>query len=197
MRGLCLAIACFCSPLWAEGQANVRLGGGPGMPIGDLADGLETVGPSFLAGLAIPVDIGYFLLIEGHHSRFGIDEEAMLDPNEGVKSDAATKLTGGNVGLLIEGVADPVGFYGHGGVGWTRGTRGTRSTVKAGRSVEGEDARTGTDDHSFTFVIGLGVNVSINDNLGLTINVRYNHARDIFDDRAQWTPVTVSAVIRL
>ncbi len=126
------------------------------MPIGDQADGLETVGPSFLAGLAIPVDLGYF--------------------------------------LLIEGVADPVGFYGHGGVGWTRGTR---SAVKEGRSVEGEDARTGTDDHSFTFVIGLGVNVSINDNLGLTINVRYNHARDIFHDRAQWTPVTDSAVIRL
>lgn len=194
MRGLCLAIACFFSPLWAEGQANIRLGGGPGMPIGDLADGLETVGPSFLAGLAIPVDIGYFLLIEGHHSRFGIDEEAMLDPNEGVKSDAATKLTGGNVGLLIEGVADPVGFYGHGGVGWTRGTR---STGRDGRSVEGVDARNGTDDHSFTFVIGLGVNVSISDNLGLTVNVRYNHARDIFHDRAQWTPVTVSAVIRL
>ncbi len=167
------------------------------MPVGDLSDGTRAVGPSFLAGVAIPVDMGYFLLVEGHHSRFGFDEEEILDPNERVDSDAATKLTGGNVGLLIEGIADPVGFYGHGGVGWTRGNGGTGGAGDTGRSVEGVGARTGTDDHSFMFVIGLGVNITIDDNLGLTLNVRYNHVRDMFDERAQWVPVTVSAVIRL
>lgn len=197
MRGACLAIALPFLPLLAEGQANVRIGGGPGLPLGALSDDTKAVGPSFLAGVAIPVDIGYFLLIEGHHSRFGIGEEALPRPNDGVVSDAEKRLTGGNVGLLIEGVADPVGFYGHGGVGWARGTRGTGGTGKTGRSIEGEGARTGKDDHSFLFVIGLGVNVFINDNLGLTLNVRYNHVRDMFDGRAQWVPVTVSAVIRL
>ena len=197
MRVVCLAIACLFSPLLAEGQPNARLGGGPAMPIGDLADGLEAVGPSFLAGVAIPVDIGYFLLIEGHHSRFSINEEELSHTKGTMASDAATTLSGGNAGLLIEGVADPVGFYGHGGVGWTRGTRGTEGTGKAGLSGEGEGARTGTTDHSFMFVIGLGVNLTINDNLGLTLNVRYNHARDMFDERAQWIPVTVSAVLQL
>ena len=197
MRGAGLAITLFFMPLLAEGQTNIRLGGGLGMPVGALSNDTKTVGPSFLAGVAIPVDMGYFLLIEGHHSRFGIDEETIPDPNEGVKSDAATKLTGGNVGLLIEGIADPVGFYGHGGVGWTRGTGGTGGAGDTGRSVEGVGARIDTDDHSFMFVIGLGVNVTINDNLGLTLNVRYNHVHDLFDERAQWVPITVSAVIRL
>lgn len=197
MRVACLAIAWFFSPLLAEGQTNIRIGGGPGLPLGALSDDTKAVGPSFLAGVAIPVDIGYFLLIEGHHSRFGISEEALPGPNDGVVSDAAIKLTGGNVGLLIEGVADPVGFYGHGGVGWARGTRGTGGTGKTGRSIEGEDALTGTDDHSFMFVIGLGVNLSVSDRLGLALEARYNHAFDVFDERAQWIPVTASVKIRL
>ena len=194
MRGAGLAIALFFLPLWVEGQTNIRLGGGPGIPVGSLADQTSAFGPSFLAGVAIPVDMGYFLLIEGHHSRFGIDEDATRVPDEGGKSTATTKLTGGHVGLMIEGIADPVGFYGHGGVGWTRGTVGTG---EAGRSFEDEGARTDTDDHSFMFVIGLGVNATINDKLGLALNIRYNHVRDMFDKRAQWVPVSVSAVIHL
>lgn len=194
MRGACLAIVLSFSPLLAEGQANVRIGGGPGLPLGALSDDTKAVGPSFLAGVAIPVDIGYYLLIEGHHSRFGISEEALPGPNDGVVSDADKRLTGGNVGLLIEGVADPVGFYGHGGVGWARGTRGKG---QVGHSVEGEDAGNGTGGNSFMFVIGLGVNVSVSDRLGLALNVRYNHVRDMFDGRARWVPVTVSAVIQL
>ncbi len=95
------------------------------------------------------------------------------------------------MGLLIEGIADPVGFYGHGGVGWARGTG------KAGLSIDGGDASNGTADHSFMFVIGVGVNLSVSDKLGLALNVRYNHVRDVFDQRAQWIPVTASAVIRL
>ena len=206
MRGLCLAIAWFLSPLSlapllfapllfaplsAEGQTNIRLGGGPGVPIGSLSDRTRAAGPTFLAGVAIPVDVGYYLLVEGHHSRFGIDRETFPNTGDGVEPDAVTKLTGGNVGLLIEGIADPVGFYGHGGVGWTRGTG------KTGRSIDGGDARTGTADHSFMFVFGVGVNLSVSDRLGLTLNVRYNHVRDVFGERAQWIPVTASAVIRL
>ena len=211
MRGLCLAIAWFLAPLSfaplsfatllfaplffaplsAEGQTKIRLGGGPGVPIGSLSEGTKAVGPSFLAGVAIPVDHGYYLLIEGHHSRFGIDSEPFPNTGDGVEPDAATKLTGGNAGLLIEGIADPVGFYGHGGVGWAR------STGKAGRSIDGTDANTGTADHSFMFVIGVGVNLSVSDRVGLTLNVRYNHVRDVFGERAQWIPVTASVVIRL
>ena len=206
MRGLCLAIAWFLSPwfsapllfapllfapLSAEGQTKIRLGGGPGVPIGSLSDGTKAAGPSLLAGVAIPVDHGYYLLIEGHHSRFGIDRETFPNTSDGVETDAATKLTGGNAGLLIEGIADPVGFYGHGGVGWARGTG------KAGRSLDGTSASTGTADHSFMFVIGVGVNITVSDKLGLTLNVRYNHVRDVFGERAQWLPVTASVVIRL
>ena len=196
MRGLCLAIAWFLSPLFsaplsAEGQTKIRLGGGPGVPIGSLSDGTRAAGPSFLAGVAISVDEGYYLLVEGHHSRFGIDRETFPNTSDGVLPDSVKKLTGGNAGLLIEGIADPVGFYGHGGVGWARGTG------RAGRSIDGPDARTGTTDHSLMFVIGVGVNLSVSDKLGLTLNLRYNHVRDVFDERAQWIPVTASVVIRL
>ena len=114
MRGACLVIVLFCSPLLAEGQVKARLGGGPAMPIGDLADGTAPAGSFIHAGLAIPVDFGYYLLVEGHHSRFGINESEYAHSNGRIASDADRKLTGGNVGLLIEGIADPVGFYGHG-----------------------------------------------------------------------------------
>ncbi len=191
MRGVCLAIAWLFSPLLAEGQANARLGGGPGMPVGDLSDGTEAAGPSFLVGLAIPVDVGYFLLLEGHHSRFGINGEELPDTNERVNPDADIKLTGGNVGLLIQGVADPVGYYGHGGVGWARGSG------KAERSIEGEDARFNTGDNSFMFVFGLGVNLTVSDHVRLSLEARYNHAFDVFDESARWIPVTASVVIQL
>ena len=191
MRGVCLAIAWLFSPLLAEGQANARLGGGPGMPVGGLSDGTEAAGPSFLVGLAIPVDVGYFLLLEGHHSRFGIKEEELPDSNERVKPDADLKLTGGNVGLLIQGVADPVGFYGHGGVGWAKGTG------KADLSIEGEDARISTGNNSFMFVFGLGVNLTVSDHVRLSLEARYNHAFDVFDESARWIPVTASVVIQL
>lgn len=196
MRGLCLAIAWLLSPLLfvpllAEGQMNIRLGGGTGMPIGDLSDGTKSLGPSFLAGVAIPVDLGYYLLIEGHHSRFGIDEEALSKPSVGMDSVAVTKLTGANVGLLIEGIADPVGFYGHGGVGWAR------RTGRTDLSIEGGDESTRTAGNSFMFVLGVGVNITVSDKLGLTLNARYNHVRDVFDERAQWIPFTASVVLKL
>ena len=191
MRGVILAIAWILSPLLAEGQANARIGVGPGMPVGGLSDGTEALGPSFRAGLAIPVDEGYFLLIEGHHSRFGINKEELPDPDKRVGSDADTKLTGGNVGLLIQGVADPVGFYGHGGVGWARGTG------KSDLSVAGEYAGTDSGGNSFMFVIGLGVNLTMSDHVGLSLDVRYNHAFDVFDESARWIPVTASVVVRL
>lgn len=191
MRVVYLAIACLFSPLLAEGQANVRLGGGPAMPIGDLADGRASAGPFLLAGLAIPVDVGYFLLLEGHHSRFGIKEPAFSHSDEGSATDADRKLTGGNVGLLIQGIADPVGFYGHGGVGWVR------ATGRSDRPAAGEDVDSGTSDHSFMFVIGLGVNLTVSDHVGLSLEARYNRARDVFDESARWIPVTASVVIQL
>ena len=161
------------------------------MPVGDLSDGTEAAGSSFLVGLAIPVDVGYFLLLEGHHSRFGTNEEELPDTNERVKPDADIKLTGGNVGLLIQGVADPVGFYGHGGVGWAGGTG------KADLSIEGEDADTSTGNNSFMFVFGLGVNLTVSDHVRLSLEARYNHAFDVFDESARWIPVTASVVIQL
>lgn len=191
MRGLCLAIACFFSPLLAEGQVDARLGGGPGMPIGDLADGTEAAGPFLLAGLAVPVDIGYFLLFEGHHSRFGTDEEEFAHLNGRMESDADRKMTGGNVGLLIQGIADPVGFYGHGGVGWAR------ATGRSGRSDEGEDAESTASDSSFMFVIGLGVNLTVSNHVGLSLETRYNHVFEVFNESARWIPVTASVVIQL
>lgn len=191
MRVVCLAIACLLSPLLAEGQAKARLGGGPAMPIGDLADGTASAGPFLHAGLAIPVDEGYFLLIEGHHSRFGIEEPAFSHSNEGLASDADRTLTGGNVGLLIEGIADPVGYYGHGGMGWVR------AAGWPGRPVAGEDADSGTTDHSFMFVIGLGINLTVSDRVWLSLEARYNQARNVFDESARWIPVTASVVIRL
>ena len=203
MRIVCLAIACMFSPLLAEGQANVRLGGGPAMPIGDLADGTSSAGPFLVAGLALPVDEGYFLLIEGHHSRFGIKEAAFSHSNEGLAneglaSDAHRTLTGGNVGLLIEGIADPVGFYGHGGVGWVRATgRPDRATGQSDRLATGEDADSGTSEHSFMFVFGLGVNLIVSDHVRMSLEARYNHARNVFDESARWIPVTASVVIRL
>lgn len=203
MRGICLAIACLFSPLFAEGQANIRLGGGPAMPIGDLADGTASAGSFLLAGLAIPVDEGYFLLIEGHHSRFGIEESAFSHTieglaNESLASDAHRTLTGGNVGLLIEGIADPVGFYGHGGVGWTRATGWSdRFTGRSDRTAAGEDADSGTSDHSFMFVFGLGVNLTVSDRVRLSLEARYNHARNVFDESARWIPVTAFVVMHL
>lgn len=217
MRGVCLSIAGFLasslltpmsvrgvrlsiagllasslfSPLSAEGQANIRLGAGPGMPVGALADGSKVVGPSFLAGVAIPVDHGYYLLIEGHHGRFGSDRETRTDTNAGAEPRSGARLTGGNAGLLIEGIADPVGFYGHGGVGWVGGTG------NGDPSIGGEDASVGTADHSFMFVLGIGVNIMISDRLGLTLNARYNHALDAFAERVQWIPVTASVVLQL
>lgn len=191
MRAVCLAIVCLFSPLLAEGQTNVRLGGGPAMPVGDLADGTEAAGPFLLAGLAIPVDEGYFLLLEGHHSRFGIREPAFSLPNEGLASDADRTLTGGNVGLLIEGIADPVGFYGHGGLGWVR------ATGRSDRPVAGEDVDSGTSDHSYMFVFGLGVNLTVSDRVGLSLEARYDHARDVFDESARWIPVAAFVKIQL
>ena len=203
MRIVWLAIACLFSPLLAEGQANVRLGGGPAMPIGDLADGTASAGPFLVAGLAIPVDEGYFLLLEGHHSRFGIEGSAFLHSNEGMANegsaaDADRTLTGGNVGLLIEGIADPVGFYGHGGVGWARATgRPDRATGRSDRPATGEDEDSGTSDHSFMFVIGFGVNLTVNQRVGLSLEARYNHACNLFDESTRWIPVTASVVIQL
>lgn len=203
MRGLCLAIACLFSPLLAEGQANARLGGGPAIPFGDLADGTASAGPFLAAGLAIPVDEGYYLLLEGHHSRFGIKEAAFSHSNEGLAneglaSDAHRTLTGGNVGLLIEGIADPVGFYGHGGVGWVRATgRPDRFTGRSDRTAAGEDVDSGTSDHSFMFVFGLGVNLTVSDHVRLSLEARYNHARNVFDESTRWIPVTASVVIHL
>lgn len=191
MRAVCLAIVCLFSPLLAEGQTNVRLGGGLAMPVGDLADGTAPAGPFLLAGLAIPVDEGYFLLLEGHHSRFGKKEPAFSLSNEGLASDADRTLTGGNVGLLIEGIADPVGFYGHGGLGWAR------ATGRADRPVAGEDVDSGTSDHSYMFVFGLGVNLTVSDRVGLSLEARYNHARDVFDESARWIPVTAFVKIQL
>lgn len=191
MRVVCLAIACMFLPLLAESQEKVRLGGGPAIPIGDLADGTASAGPFLLAGLTIPVDVGYFLLIEGHHSRFGINESAVSHSNEGSASDADRTQTGGNVGLLIEGIADPVGFYGHGGLGWVR------ATGRSDRPVEGEDADTGTSDHSFMFVIGLGANLTVSERVRLSLEARYNHARNVFDESARWIPVTAFVVIQL
>ena len=203
MRIVWLAIACMFSPLLAEGQANVRLGGGPAMPIGDLADGTASAGPFLVAGLAIPVDEGYFLLLEGHHSRFGIEGSAFSHSNEGMADEGSAAvadrtLTGGNVGLLIEGIADPVGFYGHGGVGWvwTSG-RPDRFTGRSDRPAAGEDADSGTSDHSFMFVFGLGINLTVSDHVRLSLEARYNHARNVFDESARWIPVTASVVIRL
>lgn len=203
MRVVCLAIACLFPPLLAEGQANVRLGGGPAMPIGDLADGTASAGSFLHGGLAIPVDVGYFLLLEGHHSRFGIEESAFSHTNEGLAneglaSDADRRLTGGNVGLLIEGIADPVGFYGHGGVGWARATgRPDHSTARSDRPVAGEGTDSGTTDHSFMFVIGLGVNLTVSDRVRLSLEARYNHARNVFDESARWIPVTAFVVMHL
>ena len=203
MRIVWLAIVCMFSPLLAEGQVNVRLGGGPAMPIGDLADGTASAGPFLVAGLALPVDEGYFLLIEGHHSRFGIEGSVFSHSNEGMAdegsaADADRTLTGGNVGLLIEGIADPVGFYGHGGVGWAKATgRPDRFTDRSDRPAAGEDADSGTSDHSFMFVFGLGVNLTVSDHVRLSLEARYNHARNVFDESARWIPVTASVVIRL
>lgn len=191
MRVVCLVIACVFSPWLAEGQANVRLGGGPAVPVGDLTDGTSSAGPFLHAGLAIPVDVGYFLLIEGHHSRFGIKESAFSHTNERVASDADRRLTGGNVGLMTEGIADPVGFYGHGGLGWVR------ATGRSDRPAAGEDADTGTSDHSFMFVFGLGVNLTVSDRVRLSLEARYNHARNLFGESARWIPVTAFMVIRL
>lgn len=198
MRVVCLAIACVFSPLLAEGQANVRLGGGPAMPIGDLADGTASAGSFLTAGLAIPVDVGYVLLIEGHHSRFGIDESAVSHSNEGAASDADRTQTGGNVGLLIEGITDPVGFYGHGGLGWVRATgRPDRSTGQSDLPGAGEDADSRTSDHSFMFVFGLGANLTFSERVRLSLEARYNHARNVFDESARWIPITAFVVIKL
>lgn len=198
MRVACLAIACLFSPMLAEGQANVRLGGGPAMPIGDLADGTASAGPFLHAGLAIPVDEGYFLLLEGHHSRFGIEESAFSHTHEIRAKVADRKLTGGNVGLMTEGIADPVGFYGHGGVGWVRVTgRPDRSGGGSNHAVAGEDGDSGTNDHSFMFVFGLGVNLTVSDRVRLSLEARYNHARNVFDESARWIPVTAFVVIQL
>ncbi|MCY3554206.1 MAG: outer membrane beta-barrel protein [Gemmatimonadetes bacterium] len=198
MRVVCLAIACVFSPLLAEGQVNARLGGGPAMPIGDLADGTASVGSFLHGGLALPVDEGYFLLIEGHHSRFGIKDPAFSHSNEGSASDADRTLMGGNAGLLIEGIADPVGFYGHGGVGWVRAKgRPDRFTGRSDRTAAGEDADSGTSDHSFMFVFGLGVNLTVSDRVRLSLEARYNHARNVFDESAWWIPVTAFVVMRL
>lgn len=203
MRGVCMAIACLFSPLLAEGQVNVRLGGGPAMPIGDLADETASAGPFLHGGVAIPVDEGYFLLIEGHHSRFGIKEAAFLHSNEGLAneglaSDADRTLTGGNVDLMIEGIADPVGFYGHGGVGWARATGWPdRPAARSDHTAAGEDADSGTSDHSFMFVFGLGVNLAVSDRVRLSLEARYNHARNVFDESARWVPVTAFVVIHL
>ena len=203
MRGVCLAIASLFLPLFAEGQANARLGGGPAVPIGDLADGTASAGSFLLAGLAIPVDEGYYLLLEGHHSRIGIKEAAFSHSNEELAderlaSDAHRTLTGGNVGLLIEGIADPVGFYGHGGVGWGRATGWPdRFTGRSDRTAAGEDADSGTSDHSFMFVFGLGVNLTFSDRVRLSLEARYNHARNVFDESARWIPVTAFVVMHL
>ena len=191
MREACLVIVLFCSPLLAEGQVKARLGGGPAVPVGDLADGTASAGSFLHAGLAIPVDLGYYLLVESHHSRFGINEPEFSHLDEGLASDADRTLTGGNVGLLIEGIADPVGFYGHGGVGWVR------ATGRPDRPVAGEDADSGTSDHAFMFVIGLGVNLTVSDRVRLSLEARYNQARDVFDESARWIPVTAFVVIQL
>lgn len=191
VRIVCLAIVCLISPLLAEGQANIRLGGGPAKPIGDLGAGTAAAGPFLHGGLAIPVDEGYFLLIEGHHSRFGIKESASSNSNDEWASDADRTLTGGQAGLLIEGIADPVGFYGHGGLGWVR------ATGWSDRPVAGAASDSGTSDHSFMFVIGLGVNLTVSDRVRLSLEARYNHARNVFDESALWIPVTASAVIQL
>jgi len=204
VRIACLVIACLISPLSAEGQANVRLGGGTAMPIGDLADGTASAGPFLHAGLAIPVDVGYFLLIEGHHSRFGI-KEAASHAHEIRASDANRRLTGGHVGLMTEGIADPVGFYGHGGLGWVRATgwsdRSTNRSDRPGggsdRPAAGEDTDTGTSDYSFMFVFGLGVNLTVSDRVRLSLEARYNHAHNLFDESARWIPLTAFVVIRL
>ncbi len=78
-----------------------------------------------------------------------------------------------------------------GDLGWVR------ATGRSDRPGAGEDADSGTGDHSFMFVIGLGVNLTVSDRVGLSLEARYNHARNVFDESAKWIPVTAFVVILL
>ena len=72
-----------------------------------------------------------------------------------------------------------------------------RHERRSDRPVAGEDVDSGTSDHSFMFVFGLGVNLTVSDRVGLSLEARYNHARDVFDESARWIPATAFVKIKL
>ena len=58
-----------------EWNPSVKLGGGIGTPVGDVADGSDTIGLSLLAGVSVPLVGNTHALLEGHYTKIGPDDD--------------------------------------------------------------------------------------------------------------------------
>ena len=126
-------------------------------------------------------------LLEGHYTKLGSDDEfEQLEQLLGSKIDADLELMGGTIGMMLRSQSGSVGIYGLGGIGFTRAT----VNVSFDGNTESETEST------FSFAIGGGVYVPINQSISVVIDARYNHGLGVFDDddSVQWIPITAAVV---
>ena len=81
-----------------ERNPSIKLGSGIGIPIGDVADGSDTIGLSLLPGVSVPLVGNTHALLEGHYTRIAPDDE--VEQFLGPEVDADLELTGGNLELI-------------------------------------------------------------------------------------------------
>ncbi len=162
-----------------ERSPSIKVGGGLGIPAGDLGDAAN-MGFAIFAGVSVPILDNVHAMAEGHYSKFGGDIDV-----PGVDSDA--KLTGGNIGVMLQSSSSSMRVYGHGGIGLTR------ATGQASASFLGETLTASSSENAFSFVIDGGVQFPINPSISVAVDARYNHALTE-ESATQWMPITVSIV---
>ncbi len=161
-----------------EVSPSFIVGGGLDIPVD--AEGINN-GPAIRAGVSVPVYQNLHAVLEGHYSKYSPEED--LGP--GLSADV--KLTGANLGVLLRSPTSPIGVYGQGGIGLTRG-EGKVSGSFLGETISISDTET-----VFSFTIGGGVHIPINPSIGVAIDARYSHAATE-GEATKWIPITVSIV---
>lgn len=161
-----------------EMSPSFTVGGGLNIPID--AEGINN-GLAIRGGASLPVYQNLHAVLEGHYSNNSAEEDPLLP---GLSADL--KLTGANLGVMLRS-SSSVSVYGHGGIGFTR------AEGKASVSLLGESLSVSTTETVFSFTIGGGVHIPINESIGVALDARYNQAATEVE-ATKWMPITLSIV---
>ncbi len=162
-----------------EISPSIIVGGGLGIPID--AEGINN-GPAIRGGVSVPVYQNLHAVLEGHYSKYSPDDSELP---QGVSADV--KLAGANLGVMLRSSTTPIGVYGQGGIGLTRGEG------KVSGSLLGETFSISDTETVFSFTVGGGVHIPINPSIGIAVDARYSHAATE-GEATKWMPITVSIV---